>query len=195
LVVDADMRRPTIHTIFDQPNNAGLADYLVSAKTLDEVIQLTAIPNVSVISAGSGGNAKGALPLLISPRMLELIRTVGERYDMVLYDTPPILGVSDAVSLARDVGASILVIQHRRYPRHMSRRARQVAEGSGTKILGVVVNNVHLSEADTYFYYHNQYDDYLKGPDLRGQERVFAAAHEPRKGKGKSDEIQLSDKY
>jgi len=195
LLVDADMRRPTLQNIFDLPNTVGLADYLVAAKSLEEVVQASAVPNVAVITAGSGGNSKSALPMLTSPRMLDLIREAGQRYDIVLYDTPPVLGVSDAVSLARDVGAAFLVIQHRRYPRHMSRRARQVIDSSGAKLLGVVVNNVRLDQADTYFYYHHQYDDYLNAPDLRAKESTAAVAQAPGKRKGKSDKIEISGKF
>ena len=193
LVVDCDMRRPTQHELLDVPNVAGLADYLVGGKSLDEVIANAAVPNVSLITAGTGANSKGALAMLTSQRMVDLIQAVKQRYDVVIYDTPPVLGVSDAASLARDIGAAFLVIQHRRYPRDMSRRAIQVVEHSGAKLLGVVVNNVRLEQAGAYFYYHQQYDNYLKAPDLRAKEPVPANA---KKGSpNNSDEIELSEKF
>jgi capsular exopolysaccharide synthesis family protein len=192
LVVDCDLRRPTQHELLDVANDAGLADYLVAAKTLDEVIVPTAVPNVSVITAGSGGHAKGALAVLTSQRMVDLIQSVKRRFDVVIYDTPPVLGVSDAASLARDVGTAILVIQHRRYPRDMAQRALQVVQHSGAKLLGVVVNNVRVDQAGAYFYYHQEYDNYLKAPEQRAKES-------PRRAKPstapKSDEIQLSEKF
>jgi capsular exopolysaccharide synthesis family protein len=193
LVVDCDLRRPTQHQLLDVPNQFGLADYLVAAKQVDEVIVATAVPNVSVITAGAGVNAKGALAMLTSQRMVDLIESVKRRFDVVIYDTPPVLGVSDAAALARDVGTAFLVIQHRRYPRDMARRALQVVEHSGAKLLGVVVNNVRAEQAGAYFYYHQEYDNYLKAPDQRAKEPVPVSA---RKGTAaKSDEIELSEKF
>jgi polysaccharide biosynthesis transport protein len=188
LVVDSDLRRPNVHEDLRISNTIGLADYLGGQKTVPEIIQPTEIPNVSAIAGGSGGTAKDALPLLTSRRMADLIEQVGRQFDVVLYDTPPILGVSDAAIMAREVGYSIFVIQHRRYPRNMARRAVQVVQNAGGKLLGVVVNNVQLGHDETYYYYHDQVEHYQ--PKL-GRAAQPVAAAKPLE----SDEIDLSGKY
>ena len=187
LVVDSDLRRPGVHQCLGLPNTIGLADYLASTKTTDEIIQATSIPNVWAITSGTDTNA--ALPMLTSHRMEQLIQDVSQRYDVVLYDTPPVLGVSDAAVVAREVGTAVLVIQHRRYPRAMSLRARQVIENAGGKLLGVVVNNVTIGQDETYYYYHDHYERYL-----RTHEGAPSSAPAAPK-KAASDEIELRGKY
>jgi succinoglycan biosynthesis transport protein ExoP len=188
LIVDSDLRRPRVHEHLGVPNSIGLADYLSGKKSVTEVIQPTGTPNLSVIVTGGGSSAKEALPLLTSHRMVELIEQVGQQYDVVLYDTPPILGASDAAILAREVGTSILVIQHRRYPRNMARRSVQVVQNAGGKLLGVVVNNVQLGHDETYYYYHDQLEHYQHAPV---REAKAATTAKP----SASDEIDISGKY
>ncbi len=162
LVVDSDLRRPSIHKNFELSNETGLTDYLAGTKTVDEIIQPTAIPNLSIITAGGGGQTKSALPLLTSHRMEELIERVSQQFDVILYDTPPVLAVSDAAVVANEVGCSVLVVQHRRYPRAMSIRAKHAIENAGGRLLGVVVNNVNVGQDESYYYYHDHYDRYLR---------------------------------
>jgi capsular exopolysaccharide synthesis family protein len=188
LIVDSDLRRPAMHEDLRISNTIGLADYLSGQKTVQEIIQTTEIPNVSAIAGGAGGTAKDALPLLTSRRMADLIEQVGRQFDVVLYDTPPILGVSDAAIMAREVGFSLFVIQHRRYPRNMARRAVQVVQNAGGKLLGIVVNNVQLGHDETYYYYHDEVEHYQPTPARATQP---AGAAKP----SDSDEINLSGKY
>lgn len=193
LVVDSDLRRPTTHKYLDIERENGLSDYLSGAKSFEEVIHPTKTPNIWGIPAGGIRSTKLALPLLTSQRMNQLIREAGERFEVVLYDTPPVLGISDAIIIAREVGNAILVVQHRRFPRAMSLRARKMIEKSGGKLLGVVVNNVHVGHEDTYYYYyHDHYDHYLRGTDTaEPAERPASSATAP----AKKDEIKLDDKY
>jgi polysaccharide biosynthesis transport protein len=188
LVVDSDLRRPGVHQYLGAANDRGLAQYLMGTKTIAEIIQTTKTPNLSVIAAGSELTAKEALPLLTSRRMAELTEQVGQQFDIVLYDTPPVLGVSDAAIIAREVGRAILVIQHRRYPRNMAQRAVQVIQNAGGKLLGVVVNSVQVGQDETYYYYHDQFEPYQRSTP-RKTEPVAAAKPAP------SDQIGLSGKY
>jgi capsular exopolysaccharide synthesis family protein len=191
LIVDTDMRRPSVHKNFDVKNDVGLADYLAGTLGVDQIIQPTKTPNVSIITSG-GGAAKVALPMLTSRRMRELIKEVGARFDYVFYDTPPVLGVSDAAVVASEVGTAILVIQHRRFPRAMAQRSRQVIENSGGRLLGVVVNNVNISQDETYYYYHHHYDDYMRTsrPEQPTARPCLTGSAKPTKEK-----IDLSGKY
>jgi succinoglycan biosynthesis transport protein ExoP len=187
LIVDSDLRRPSVHRLLGVSNDMGLADYLAANKTIDEVIRPTDTPNVFVIPSGSGASAKAALPMLTSSRMVDLIQALDARFDLVLYDTPPVLGVSDAAVTAREVGTSILVIQHRRYPRNMAKRALQIVENAGGKLLGVIVNNVHVGQDETYYYYHDHLEPGAATPESK--------AEASRRSKSKSDEIELTGKY
>jgi succinoglycan biosynthesis transport protein ExoP len=191
LVVDSDLRRPGVHQYLEVSNDFGLADYLAGSKTVPEVIQPTGTPNISVIAAGSGSSANKALHLLTSRRMADLIEQVNRQFDVVLYDTPPVLGVSDAAIMAREVGLALLVVQHRRYPRNMAQRAVQVIQNAGGKLLGVVVNSVQVGQDETYYYYHDQAEHYQQPqkPTVRKTRPVVAA--KPAAGGG----IDLSGKY
>ena len=189
LVVDSDLRRPGVHQCFGVSNDLGLADYLGGTKTVDEIILPTNVPNVSIITSGGGGKPKSALPLLTSNRMRELIEGLRKRFDVVLYDTPPALGVSDAAIMAREVGSSIMVIQHRRFPRALPLRTRQLVENSGGRLLGVVVNNVHLGQDETYYYYyHDHYDQFATAP-------AKTKLQPTGKEKDEDDQIELQGKY
>jgi capsular exopolysaccharide synthesis family protein len=187
LVVDSDLRRPGVHQYLGASNDRGLADYLAGTKTVPEVIQATGTPNIWMIAAGSG-RAKEALPLLTSRRMADLVEQVSRQFDVVLYDTPPVLGVSDAAIMAREVGLALLVTQHRRYPRNMAQRAVQVIQNAGGKLLGVVVNSVQVGQDETYYYYHDQAEHYQQKPARKAQ---AVAATKPVAGDG----MDLSGKY
>jgi len=184
LVVDTDLRRPTAHKYYGINRECGLSDYLAGAKTIDEIIQQSNIANIWMIPAGAPESAKAALLLLTSQRMNQLIQELSHRFDVVLYDTPPILGISDAAVVAREVGNAILVVQHRRYPRALSQRARKMVEHAGGKLLGVVANNVHVGADDSYYYYHEHYEHYLRDREKGGPVK-----------KDKAEEIKLQDKY
>ncbi len=188
LVVDADLRRPSIHKLFGANNDFGLADYLMGNMSVEQIIQPSSVANVWVIASGQGNPPSAALPMLTSQRMRELIRTIANQFDVVLYDTPPVLGVSDAALVAREVGSAVLVVHHRRFPRNMARRARQLIDNAGSKLLGVVVNNVDTEHGEAYQYYYGHYEQYLRGSEPKPQP-VAAAKTVP------SDEINLRDKY
>ena len=191
LVVDSDLRRPNIHKNLGLPNTIGLTDYLSGEKTVDEIILPTNIPNLFCITAG-GGQTKSALPLLTSQRMKQLIEHVSKQFDVVLYDTPPVLAVSDAAVVTNEVGCSIMVIQHRRYPRAMSLRAKQAIENAGGKLLGVVVNNVAVGQDENYYYYHDHYDRYLETPETSPKRPAPGVAAAP---KPSADEVEWQGKY
>ncbi|MCG3147002.1 MAG: hypothetical protein PCFJNLEI_00438 [Verrucomicrobiae bacterium] len=191
LIVDSDLRRPNIHKNLGLSNETGLTDYLSGTKTADEIIQPTNIPNLFAITAGGGGQTKSALPLLTSHRMEELISHVAKQFDIVLYDTPPVLAVSDAAIVANEVGSSILVVQHRRYPRAMSIRAKHAIENAGGRLLGVVVNNVNVGQDESYYYYHDHYDRYLHPQETGKAAPAPATPNKPAAG----DAIELQGKY
>ncbi len=161
LIVDADLRRPIQHELFDVPNNVGLTNYLTTEMPLDEVIASTGIENLSILP--SGVLPSDAVGILNSQRMSDTIGELKLGYDIVLFDSPPMLGVSDASVLASEVDQTVVVVQHRRFPRAMLTRVKQAILGVGGTILGVVLNNVDLKHDQNYYYYTNYYGYYEPG--------------------------------
>ena len=160
LVVDADLRRPSQHRFFDVVNRIGLVDYLHGRKTLEEITHVSRLENLSIIP--SGNLSMEDVGILNGPRMSELIMQLKKRYDVVFFDSPPILGVSDASILVSEVDNTIMVVQYRRFPRNMLQRVKQTVAHVGGNLIGVVLNNVDIHQDDSYRYYSN-YKDYY-GP-------------------------------
>jgi polysaccharide biosynthesis transport protein len=158
LVVDADLRRPVQHDIFDIDNSIGLTNYLTTEMQLHEVIVPTTVENLSLLP--SGILPSDAVGILNSQRMSDMIAELKQRYDIVFFDSPPMLGVSDASVLASEVDQTIIVVQHRRFPRAMLTRVKQAVIGVGGSVLGVVLNNVDLKHDQNYYYYTNYYGYY-----------------------------------
>ena len=101
--------------------------------------------------------------------MKELIRDVKRRYDFVFFDSPPIMGVSDASILASEVDMVLQVIQYRRYPQPMTIRAKQMIEKVGGNLLGIVLNNINVSQDENYYYYSGYYYDYYNKGEYKGE--------------------------
>ena len=157
LVVDADLRRPSQHRFFDIDNSVGLADYIQHKAELEAIIKPTTLENLSFIP--SGKLPQDDAGILNSPRMGSLISQLKKQYDIVFLDSPPILGVSDASMLVSEVDNTIMVVQHRRFPRGMLQRVKQTVTHVGGNLIGVVLNNVDTRQDDSYSYYSN-YNDY-----------------------------------
>lgn len=158
LIVDADLRRPVQHGLFDVSNRVGLTNYLTTDMRLEDVIVPTSVENLSLLP--SGILPSDAVGILNSQRMSDMIAEVKTRYDIVFFDSPPMLGVSDASVLASEVDQTIIVVQHRRFPRAMLTRVKQAVLGVGGNVLGVVLNNVDLKHDQNYYYYTNYYGYY-----------------------------------
>ena len=92
--------------------------------------------------------------------MKDLITELKQRYDFVFFDSPPIMGVSDASILASEVDITLQVIQYRRYPQPMNIRAKQLIEKVGGNLIGIVLNNINMSQDENYYYYSGYYHDY-----------------------------------
>lgn len=188
LVVDADLRRPVQHELFDIDNKIGLTNYLTTELPLDQVIFPTSVENLSLLP--SGVLPSDAVGILNSQRMSDLLSQLKLRYDIVLLDSPPMLGVSDASVLASEVDQTIIVVQHRRFPRAMLTRVKQAVIGVGGTVLGVVLNNVDLKHDQNYYYYTNYYGYYQpRDKDTRrGRGRKTSAATPARNGASEVDE-------
>jgi capsular exopolysaccharide synthesis family protein len=172
LIVDADLRRPSQHTLFGVENKNGLSDFLTTPATLEDVVHSTPAENLYLMTAG--GSSREALGALNSQRMLDLIKEVKSRFDIVFFDSPPILGVSDASVLASELDLTMIVVQHRRFPKSMLQRVKQAIENVGGTILGVVLNNVDVRHDQYYEYYTSYYNYYHRAPSKREAARSSA---------------------
>ena len=193
LIVDSDLRRPSLHKILGVSNNLGLTNYLLRQNKMEEVVQTTPVPGLDFMA--SGKLPSSSVGVLNSTAMREFVQEVRSRYDFVFFDSPPIMGVSDASILAAEVDMAILVVQYRKYPQQMTVRAKQMVEKIGGKdrLLGVVLNNINISQ-DSYYYYYSgyYYDYYSKSKDAEVDSEKSANDKEGSSGKAS---VELKKKY
>ena len=155
LLVDSDLRRPSLHKRLGVTNSPGLTDCLLGQNKLEEVIQQTKQPGLEFLP--SGKLPSSAMGILNSQQMKEFVREAKEKYDYVLFDSPPLMGVSDATVLTSMVDISLLVVQYRKYPQSLALRSRQMIDKVGGRLLGVVLNNINVSNDASYYYYSGGY--------------------------------------
>lgn len=173
LVIDGDLRRPSQHRLFEIDNKRGLVDYLKGDATIDEITRPTKLDNLSFIP--SGRLPENSVGILNSQRMVEFIKQVKTQYDLVFFDAPPILGVSDGSVLASECDVTLMVIQHRRFPRAMLQRVKGAVQQAGGTLIGVVLNNVDAKHDEGYY---SAYNDYYTKP---AREKQPKAAPAPRR--------------
>jgi capsular exopolysaccharide synthesis family protein len=185
LMIDADLRRPRLHTFFDINNSVGLTNYLTTDLALEDVILQTPVDNLYFMP--SGILPADAAGILNSRRMSELLQDVKQRFDLVLVDSPPILGVSDAAVLASEVDLTMVVVQHRKLPRNMLMRVKQAVENVGGQVIGVVLNNVDVRSDSQYQYYTSYYTYYAPSNNMEENQKPQAmTAHQSSKSEPKS---------
>lgn len=171
LLCDSDLRRPALHKLFKVSNSIGLTSYLLKQHSLEEVIQTTSLPTLDFLP--SGKLPSSSMGLLSSPQMKELIAELKQRYDFVFFDSPPIMGVSDAAILASLLDMTLQVIQYRRYPQPMYIRAKQMIEKVGGNLIGIVLNNINVAQEESYYYYYSGYYHdyyYTRTPEAKPEE-------------------------
>jgi capsular exopolysaccharide synthesis family protein len=188
VIVDSDLRRPVLHKMLHVTNSIGVTNYLLKQNTLEEVIQTTNLPTLDFLA--SGKLPSSSLGILSSTQMRELITELKQRYDFVFFDSPPIMGVSDASILASVVDMTLQVIQYRRYPQPMNIRAKQMIEKVGGNLVGIVLNNINMSQDENYYYYSGYYHEYYSKND---EETEAAAPGDS--GAGPQTKINIKPKY
>ncbi len=158
LLVDADLRKPRLHKVFNLRNIAGLSSYLAGKNAFDEVVQKTSIDNVWTIA--SGPHPPNPAELLNSRRMKELLAAARERFSVVLLDTPPVLAVIDPVIVSSIADATVFVVRAGKTTRRPFVRAIGEIRKAKADILGVVFNEVRIGRQGigTPFYHYYQYE-------------------------------------
>ncbi len=158
LMIDADMRRPRLGRYAEIDSDVGLSNYLTSNIELKDVVVKTNTPNLYLLPSGPQPNDPSGV--LGSHRMNQLLAEVNERFDIVLVDSPPVLGVSDASLLVSKVDATLVVLQPSKMPLKALLRARSIVQNVGGQIMGLVMNNVDISSDMQYQYYTTYYSYY-----------------------------------
>lgn len=158
LIVDADLRRPSQHMFFNVSNEMGLSNYLTSEIPLDSLIISTGTENLSFLPSGTLPEASAGI--LHSQKMIDLVGQLRKSYEIVFFDSPPVFAGSDASIIASSVALTLIVVQHRRFPRAMLQRMKQNLEKAGATIIGCILNNTDVLHDECYEYYTNYYQYY-----------------------------------
>jgi len=156
LIIDTDMRRHNIHDLFGVDPEMGISDVLASPELLTKSMKrLPEAPNLFILTGGS--LAPNPSELLGSARMTELVALLGERFDRVILDAPPLRIFSDALVLSQMADGVILVLWAGSTPRPVVQQSVDALRGVKAKILGVVINKVDASNSSDYYYYSAPY--------------------------------------
>ncbi|MCU7745533.1 CpsD/CapB family tyrosine-protein kinase [Priestia megaterium] len=151
LLIDADLRKPTSHYTFRLENHIGLTNVLTRQSTLAQAVQESEIPHLSVLT--SGPIPPNPSELLASAQMAELLKEMKKQFDMIIFDTPPILAVADAQILANQVDGTILVVSSGKTEKDAALKSKELLSNAKGKLLGIVLNNRKVEEGNYYYYY------------------------------------------
>nr|WP_315969826.1 CpsD/CapB family tyrosine-protein kinase [Bacillus testis] len=153
LLIDTDLRKPTIHKKFCVHNQIGLSNVLTKKQAIEDAIMDTSIKNLSILT--SGPIPPNPAELLISKAMENLLGKLYKEFDVVILDTPPVLAVADAQILSKHADGVILVVASGQTETEQGKKAKQLLVSSNATILGVVLNNKKQEKNDYYYYYGN----------------------------------------
>lgn len=191
LLLDADLRRPTIHRYFGQNRENGLAEILAGDAISKNVIRKTSLDRLDIISAG--GAVSNPSELFDSRVIGNLITEMKFYYDLIVVDSPPVIPVSDPMLLAQEVDGVLLVVKAGETQREVVRRATEILRSQSRKLLGVAMNNMegHLP----YYYDYSSYGyDYAPRPQdigrprpVRGERHSDARSKDPAPNKAKNE--------
>jgi tyrosine-protein kinase Etk/Wzc len=157
LVVDADMRQGHIHTAFNADSKGGLSEVLANKAQLDDVIRQSPVNGLNYVARGKA--PPNPAELLMSARFTQLLDALGERYDLVIVDTPPVLAVTDAAVIGHHCGTTLMVARFGLNPPREVEAAIQRLETAGVRVRGGILNAVERKAATShgYGYYHYAY--------------------------------------
>ncbi|RUS45282.1 CpsD/CapB family tyrosine-protein kinase [Cohnella sp. AR92] len=152
LLIDGDLRKPSLHHMFGISNRLGLTNVLVNEHPWNSALRASDIPNLFIMTAG-------ALPpnpseILASQRMRNLMEELSEEFDMILFDTPPILAVTDGLIISSLCDGVVMVIKSGRTKHALARKLKQSLEHAKARIFGVVLNNVKRKTGEGYYDYY-----------------------------------------
>jgi tyrosine-protein kinase Etk/Wzc len=169
LLIDSDLRRPVLHSIFNIDRRVGLSNVLVGRATIEEAAQTTEIENLYVMPCGT--LPPNPSELLGSSAMRTTLVELKQKFDIVLFDSPPIIAVTDAAVLSSQLDGVILVIKSGQTDREAAFRAYTLLKNVKTRILGALLNGVHIESMYGSYYYYYHYYYYGKDGEKRKKSR------------------------
>nr|WP_309098421.1 CpsD/CapB family tyrosine-protein kinase [Fredinandcohnia onubensis] len=151
LLVDSDLRKPTAHYSFRVDNHTGLTNVLTKQEKLEHAIRETDQENLYLLP--SGPIPPNPAEMLGSKAMDQFLNDVKDSFDVVVFDTPPVLAVTDGQVLANKVDGVVLVVSSGKTETEAALKAKETLMNSKAKLLGVVLNNIKRTESQYYYYY------------------------------------------
>jgi succinoglycan biosynthesis transport protein ExoP len=163
LLIDIDMRRPRMHTLFELEQRPGLSDVLAGGDPMAAVHE-TSVPNLSVMTSGSATDSPSER--LSSPQFATLLQTMGHRYSFIILDSPPVAAVTDACIVANRASAVLFVVGSHQTRRSAALNAIEQLDAAGATYLGAILNRVKLRRDAFYYssYYRPEYERYHSSP-------------------------------
>ena len=151
LLIDGDMRKPSLHKIFKLDNEIGLSTYLAGVSGA-ESLQKGPVPNLALMT--SGPVPANPSELLSSQGMKAFLEKVEEKFDMVICDSPPLLSVTDALVLSHFFDGTMVIAKAKRTTFDMAGKALKLLDNANANVLGVVINGVATTKSDPYYHYY-----------------------------------------
>jgi len=170
LLVDTDLRRPVIHSVFNLGKDRGITNFLLGKMSFSEIVKPTMVDNLSVVT--SGPLPPNPSELLASEEMDEFIEQARSHFDVVLFDSPPVIAVTDAAILSTKVDGLILVVKAHQTQKTAIARAKNLLENVKAHVVGCLLNSVNVERAygSYYHYYYYHYYSYY-GHDLKRRKK------------------------
>ncbi len=158
LLVDADLRRPSVHKAFQLQSPIGLSAYLAErVRSIDEIVHTTEVPNLDVVCCGvTPGNPS---ELISSKRMMQFLEEAGTRYDRVVLDCPPVSAVADPLVVGAMCDGIMFVTKFNKIRREHALRSVQRVQDAGIHLLGLVLNDIDFEGKDSYYYSYHYYQN------------------------------------
>jgi polysaccharide biosynthesis transport protein len=156
LLIDSDLRKPRIHTIFGLNNLSGLSTYLAGASSDINIVFKRPLTNLSVIP--SGPLPPNPSELLGSNRMNDLMKILNEKFDIIIWDSPPLMTVTDSLILSKFLDGTVVITRAGKTTYDIVRRGLKSLDDIKSHVLGIVINAIDIKKSDYYYYrYYNYY--------------------------------------
>jgi len=177
LLIDADLRKPVQHKIFDYQRGPGLTQRLIDDLQDEDVIRDTQIPNLYLITCGD--IPPNPSELLASQRLKNFMERLKEKFDIILFDTPPVIAVTDATVLSQLTDALLLVVRAGSTDVRVLERSIELLKHVNANLIGAVLNGVNISTGyDSYYYYYRYYYYYSDSGIKKKSSRHKRSSHQ-----------------
>ncbi len=168
LLVDADLRRPSVHKAFQLQSPVGLAAYLADrVKSVDEIIHTSDVPHLDIVCAGAAPSNPSEL--ISSKRMHQFLEEVSSRYDRVILDCPPVSAVADPLVVGAMCDGVVFVTKFNKIRREHALRSVQRIQDAGINLIGLVLNDIDFEGKDSYYYSYHYYQNRYYSSHYKGK--------------------------